>query len=75
VSRFGFVKEFRGAFGVKRLCEVPGLSRSSYYTWRSAAPARSGRAERDTELTERIRDIHKADPAMGEPRITAELRE
>jgi hypothetical protein len=33
VSRFEFVADHRGAFGVKRLCTVLNLSRSGFYRW------------------------------------------
>jgi transposase InsO family protein len=75
VSRFGFIQDHSSAFSVKRLCQVLGLARSSYYAWKKAREARAERARRDAELTEAIRAIHKQDPAYGEPRITAELQE
>jgi len=75
VSRFCFVEDHRGAYGVKRLCAVLGLSRSGYYSWKAGAAARAARSRADAELTEAIRGLHRADPACGEPRITAELRE
>ncbi|MDA2807854.1 IS3 family transposase [Nocardiopsis suaedae] len=75
VSRFCFVEDMRGAYGVKRLCEVLGLSRSGFYAWKAGAAARAARAAADAELTAAIRRIHAQDPANGAPRITAELRE
>lgn len=75
MSRFGFVQDHSSALGVKRLCQVLGLTRSSYYAWKKAGKARVERAEHDAELTESIRAIHNQDPAYGEPRITAEPRE
>ncbi|CAM4022797.1 Transposase [Nocardiopsis rhodophaea] len=75
VSRFCFVQDHRNAFGVKRLCQVLGLSRSGFYGWRAGEAARAQRAASDAELTARITAVHEADPANGSPRITAELRE
>lgn len=75
MSRFGFVDDHQDAFGVKRLCAVLGLARSSFYAWKKGAPQRAQRATADAELIEAIRAIHTDDPAYGEPRITAELRE
>lgn len=49
----------RGAFGVKRLCRVLEVSRSGFYRWPKAAPARIGRARSDARLARRIREIHK----------------
>jgi hypothetical protein len=32
-SRFQFVEDHRGAFGVKRLCRILAVSRSGFYRW------------------------------------------
>jgi transposase InsO family protein len=75
VSRFQFVDDHRDAFGVKRLCRVLGLSRSGFYRWSAAAPAREARLRADEELAARIEAVHtESDGAYGSPRITAELR-
>ncbi|MFG2078705.1 IS3 family transposase [Nonomuraea maritima] len=75
VSRFEFVDDHRDAFGVKRLCRVLKVSRSGFYRWVKAAPARAERAAADTALAEEIRQIHAAfDGTYGSPRVTAELR-
>ncbi|QYC41910.1 hypothetical protein Nocox_21530 [Nonomuraea coxensis DSM 45129] len=75
MSRFEFVDDHAGAFGVKRLCRVLKVSRSGFYRWRKAAPARAERAAADAALAEEIRQIHGAfDGSYGSPRITAELR-
>lgn len=41
MNRFQFVDDHHLAFGVKRLCQVLGLNRSSYYKWRDSAEART----------------------------------
>ncbi|MDX3388355.1 IS3 family transposase [Streptomyces niveiscabiei] len=75
VSRFQFVDDHRGAFGVKRLCRVLEVSRSGFYRWLKAAPARLARARDDARLARRIREIHReSDGTYGIPRITAELK-
>ncbi|MFJ9565989.1 IS3 family transposase [Streptomyces fuscichromogenes] len=75
VSRFEFVADHRGAFGVKRLCTVLGLSRSGFYRWLKAAPARAAKMAADTALTRRIRKVHAASgKTYGARRITADLR-
>jgi transposase InsO family protein len=75
VSRFQFVEDHRGAFGVKRLCRVLEVSRSGFYRWLKAAGARMERARDDARLARRIREIHKeSDGTYGVPRITAELK-
>ncbi len=75
MNRFQFVADHRDAFEVKRLCAVLHVSRSSFYAWLAAAPARAARADADTALAERIRAIHDTDTAQGVPRITAELND
>ena len=44
VSRFQFVEDHMGAFGVKRLCQLVEIARSSFYAWLNAAPSRAARA-------------------------------
>lgn len=76
MSRFQFVEDHHRAFGVKRLCQVLEVSRSGFYRWREAAPARVERERADRMLTERIKEIHtESDGTYGSPRITAELRD
>jgi transposase InsO family protein len=71
-----FVDDHRDAYGVKRLCQVLGVNRSSYYKWLDSAEARAAREQADLDLAGRIRAVHaEADGAYGSPRITAELRE
>lgn len=56
------------------MCRVLGVSPSGYYAWLKR-PA-SARAQRDTELTARIKAIHEGSRGTyGRPRIHAELRE
>jgi transposase InsO family protein len=75
VNRFQFVDDHHLAFGVKRLCQVLGLNRSSYYKWRDSAEARAAREAADQALAEEIRTVHAdSDGAYGSPRVTAELR-
>jgi transposase InsO family protein len=76
VSRFQFVADHHHAYGVKRLCQVLGLSRSGFYRWTDSAPARAAKDAADAALAERIRAVHAAsDGTYGAPRVTAELRE
>jgi transposase InsO family protein len=76
MSRFQFVEDHREAFEVKRLCQVLGVQRSSYYKWRASATARMAREEADAALAARIQRVHTdSDGAYGAPRVTAELRE
>ncbi|MDN5747818.1 MAG: IS3 family transposase [Pseudonocardia sp.] len=75
VNRFQFVADHRDTFEVKRLCEIVQVTRSSFYAWLAAAPARAARRAADAVLGERIRTIHSQDRAQGVPRITAELND
>jgi len=75
VSRFQFVADNSATFEVKRLCELVEIERSSYYAWKTGAPARAVRAAADAELADRIRVIHTADNTVGAPRVTAELND
>ncbi|MFE9976406.1 IS3 family transposase [Streptomyces hirsutus] len=75
MSRFQFVDDHRDAYGMKRLCEVLDLNRSSYYKWLSGRKARASRQSEDRLLAERIREVHgESGGAYGSPRVTAELR-
>ncbi|WP_406110199.1 IS3 family transposase [Streptomyces sp. NBC_01003] len=75
-SRFQFVEDHRGAFGVKRLCRILAVSRSGFYRWLAGASVRAGRARADAELAEHINRIHQeSDGTYGVPRVTAELKE
>ncbi|WP_326693224.1 IS3 family transposase (plasmid) [Streptomyces sp. NBC_01795] len=75
-SRFQFVDDHRGAFGVKRLCRMLRLSRSGFYRWLAGADARAERVRADADLAERIAAIHvESDGTYGAPRVAAELRD
>ena len=57
---------------VSMSCRLLGVSRSGYYVWAANVP--SARAEQDSELIERILEIHgKHRHVYGSPRIHAEL--
>jgi transposase InsO family protein len=76
VNRFQFVDDHQRHHGVKRLCQVIGLARSSYYHWKATASDRAARAADDARLAARIRVIHRESAGTyGVPRITAELHD
>jgi transposase InsO family protein len=76
VNRFQFVADHQQRYGVKRLCAILKLARSSFYYWRSTAAARAARAAADAALAARIRAVRAAhDGTYGAPRITAELHD
>jgi transposase InsO family protein len=76
INRFQFVADYQPRYGVKRLCRILGVARSSFYYWQSTAAARAVRDAGDVVLAARIRDVHAAsDGTYGAPRITAELHD
>ncbi|MFJ8197152.1 IS3 family transposase [Streptomyces sp. NPDC096152] len=76
VNRFQFVADHQRRYGVKRLCTILGIARSSFYYWRRTAADRAARQAADAALAARIRAVHReSDGTYGVPRITAELRE
>jgi transposase InsO family protein len=76
VNRFQFVADYQQRYGVKRLCQIVKVARSSYYYWRSTALDRAARDAADAALAVRIRAVRAAhDGTYGAPRITAELHD
>lgn len=76
MNRFQFVADHQPRYGVKRLCRILGVARSSYYYWQSTAVARAARDAADTALVGKIRAAHTAsDGTYGAPRITADLHD
>ncbi|MFD9286535.1 IS3 family transposase, partial [Streptomyces mirabilis] len=76
MNRCQFVEDHQRRFGVKRLCDILGIARSSFYYWRRTAAARAARQAADERLAARIRKVHKdSDGTYGAPRVTAELRD
>ncbi|WP_106982656.1 IS3 family transposase [Streptomyces megasporus] len=76
VNRFQFVADHQRRHGVKRLCTILGIARSSFYYWRRTAADRAARQAADARLATRIRAVHhESDGTYGVPRIAAELRE
>jgi transposase InsO family protein len=76
VNRFQFVADHQPRYGVKRLCTIIGVARSSYYYWQSTTAARAVRDAADVALAGKIRAAHTAsDGTYGAPRITAELHD
>ncbi|MFJ4866620.1 IS3 family transposase [Streptomyces sp. NPDC088748] len=61
---------------MKRLCDILGLSRSSFCYWRRTAAARATRQAVEAGIAARIRKVHQeSDGTYGAPRITAEFRD
>jgi transposase InsO family protein len=76
VNRCRFVEDYQRRFGVKRLCDILGISRSSFRYGRRTAAARTARQAAEAELADRIREVRQdSDGTYGAPRVTAELRD
>ncbi|MGA5080609.1 IS3 family transposase [Streptomyces griseoincarnatus] len=76
MNRFQFVADHQRRYGVKRLCTILDIARSSFYYWRRTAADRAARQAADAGLAARIRAVHReSDGTYGVLRITAELRE
>jgi len=79
VNRFQFVSDHQHLFQVKRLCEVIGIAKSSYYYWLETAQTRAERDAEDAKIAAKIKDIQDpkkgGDKAYGVPRVTPEINE
>ncbi|ANE05233.1 integrase [Corynebacterium crudilactis] len=74
--RFRFVDDTQKNHSVKRLCEVLGLNRSSYYKWKTTSPGREKRLINDAILGARVTAVFtKERGCYGAKRITAELQD
>jgi putative transposase len=73
VTGFRFVDEHQAEYRITDLCRVTGVSRSSYYAWRSRPM--SARAKANAELLVEIREIHEQSRrTYGAPRVRGQLR-
>ncbi|NED19006.1 IS3 family transposase, partial [Streptomyces sp. SID9913] len=59
MNRFQFVADHQRRYGVKRLCTIVGIARSSFYYWRRTAADRAVRQAADARLAARIRAVHR----------------
>lgn len=79
MSRFQFVAENCATVEVKRLCQAVEIKRSSYYAWKTGAPARAKKATANAAPAAKVRAIQdpktRADRANGAPRVTVELND
>jgi len=69
---YKFIKKYRSAFRVVKMCQVLEVSRSSYYNWLKRLP--SIHQKEDNILVEKMRRIHKESyKTYGIRRIKAKL--
>jgi len=70
---YGFMREHRESYKIKRMCEVLKVSRSGYYAWERRQP--SMRQRGNEELLRQIREVHAQSRRLyGSPRIAAKLK-
>jgi putative transposase len=70
---YRFIAAEKANYPISLMSRLRGVSRQAFHAWERRPP--SQRALEDAFLTERIRDIHKANRGVyGAPRIHAELR-
>jgi putative transposase len=70
---FSFIAAEKANYPVAVMCRALAVKRSSFYAWERRPP--SQRALEDAWLTEKIKQIHRANRGVyGSPRIHAELR-
>jgi transposase InsO family protein len=71
--RFGFIRDHRHEFRIRKMCQVLEVSVSGYYAWWRRPESRRSQANRAL-LTE-IRMAHqRSRQTYGSPRMTAELK-
>ena len=76
MNRFQFVADHQARYGVKRLCQILKVARSSFYYWMSTAADRAARDAADAAWAVRIRAVQvRHDGTYGAPRVTAELHD
>ena len=70
---YGFMRECRESYKIKRMCGVLKVSRSGYYAWERHEP--SLRERDNEELLRRILEVHSQSRRLyGSPRVVVELR-
>ncbi|UXY32898.1 IS3 family transposase [Streptomyces sp. HUAS TT20] len=56
--RWDFISDHRAGFGVKRICQVLGVSRSGYYRHQATTQARAARQAEQAAAVAEIREVH-----------------
>ena len=73
MTGFRFVDEHQAEYRIVDLCRVAGVSRSSFYAWRTRCPSPQQRS--DEVLLSEIRQIHETSRCTyGSPRVWGQLR-
>lgn len=73
--RYRFVEHYEKMFRVRQMCQVLGISPSSYYYWKSQAERRQQHSRADEELLGDIRRVYEESrKTYGSPRIARQFR-
>jgi len=73
VTGFRFVHDHQADYEVTRLCELAGVSRSSFYAWQTRPP--SAHYWADVDLAAEIFKIHdQSERTYGAPRVLGQLQ-
>lgn len=59
------MQQSHNTMSIKTLCAMAGVSRSGYYAWLNAAPARAQREQQDREDFEQILTAYKMHGSMA----------
>lgn len=71
--KFGFIRNCRSEFPVKKMCQMLKVSRSGFYAW--DGKGKSNRQMENEILTAKIEEIFKKNHELyGSPRVHAELK-
>ena len=71
--RYQCIREHRGEYSVKRMCQLLGVNRSGYYAWRPGK--KSLREKENLELVEKIKaEFEASRKTYGSPRIQVALQ-
>jgi putative transposase len=62
---YNTMQQSHNTMSIKTLCAMAGVSRSGYYAWLNAAPARAQREQQDREDFEQILTAYKMHGSMA----------
>ncbi|MEO6078362.1 MAG: IS3 family transposase, partial [Steroidobacteraceae bacterium] len=70
---FAFLEHSEGAYPIRMMCRLYGVSAAGFYAWKGRAPSK--RAVADDRLVEQIRQVHAdSRQTYGSPRVYQGLR-
>ncbi|MFC5171973.1 MULTISPECIES: ferredoxin [Streptomyces] len=72
MNRFQCVADLQRRYGVKRLCSILGVSRSSFYYWRRTAADRAARQAADQCEKDGTVGLREPEPSREQRDVVAE---